>query len=216
MREKTIVDLTRMDRHISYVSYYSSSDEDDSLFGSTGRNKSANQSLQKKKEKTAQSRADHNLNGRSKSGSVISDERMPTFMCPPPDLTSSAAEAVMRRATARQQEREQRQHAMLESVISAAAKETKDDAHNYQNVVVGETTADQLIVPPPRTTSSTLDNKSSEGEDAVYVNTQTTTTTDSGNCPDFQNAIIPIKPAKVSLKIQQLLHSLQVSLSPKC
>ncbi|KAK0426918.1 hypothetical protein QR680_009967 [Steinernema hermaphroditum] len=209
MREKTIVDLTRMDRHISYVSYYSSSDEDDSLFGSTGRNKSANQSLQKKKEKTAQSRADHNLNGRSKSGSVISDERMPTFMCPPPDLTSSAAEAVMRRATARQQEREQRQHAMLESVISAAAKETKDDAHNYQNVVVGETTADQLIVPPPRTTSSTLDNKSSEGEDAVYVNTQTTTTTDSGNCPDFQNAIIPIKPAKVSLKIQQLLHSLQ-------
>uniref|UniRef100_A0A1I8A339 Uncharacterized protein n=1 Tax=Steinernema glaseri TaxID=37863 RepID=A0A1I8A339_9BILA len=197
MREKTIVDLTRMDRHISYVSYC--------------RNRSANQSLQKKKEKAA--RGDINSNGRTKSGSVISDERMPTFVCPPPDLTSSAAEAVMRRATAKQQERERRQHAMLESAVSAAAKDTKeDDAHNYQNVVVGETTItadDQLIRPPPRTTSSTLELKSTEGEDAVYANTQTTTTTDSGNCPDYQNAIIPIKPAKVSLKIQQLLHSLQ-------
>uniref|UniRef100_A0A914VQX9 Uncharacterized protein n=1 Tax=Plectus sambesii TaxID=2011161 RepID=A0A914VQX9_9BILA len=41
--------------------------------------------------------------------------------------------------------------------------------------------------------------------DVVYANTQ------SPPGADYQNASVPIKPAKVSLKIQQLLNTLQVS-----
>lgn len=57
-----------------------------------------------------------------------------------------------------------------------------------------------------------IDAVTAVAEDVVYANTVNTaspTALCDATQQDYQNAIIPLKPAKVSLKIQQLLHSLQ-------
>ena len=47
-------------------------------------------------------------------------------------------------------------------------------------------------------------------DDAVYVNTQFSSQERLDTGQDYQNAILPLKPAKVSAKIQNVVNALQV------
>lgn len=159
-----------------------SSSEEDSLFGSTGRSKG-----------TPSSRS---LSDRQKKKSA---EGSPTSKlaprAPPPDVTSgvAVAEALNKRAQDKQNKApasENESHVDGEQEIAVRSSPLNDPVrHSHSNLPANEAT--------------TL------ADDVVYANTVNSPCTVVESFQDYQNAIIPLKPAKVSLKIQQLLHSLQ-------
>uniref|UniRef100_F1KPQ1 Disco-interacting protein 2 C n=1 Tax=Ascaris suum TaxID=6253 RepID=F1KPQ1_ASCSU len=107
-----------------------------------------------------------------------------SLRAPPPDVTSgaAAAEAFVRR-----------------------------DRQRKQKEPAGNRYAEEALASNDIETAVDIDNEGTKlSEDVVYANTVNTPTTIADPAQqDYQNAIIPLKPAKVSLKIQQLLHSLQ-------
>ncbi|VDD87782.1 unnamed protein product [Enterobius vermicularis] len=129
--------------------------------------------------KDSRERLKKNRIGRSSGGDVTHP--------PPPDVTNGAV-AVDARAQKRQ---------------------VKDGQGNNRSeeICALECTSGLGLETIPTTCISGTDNSDLKDR-VVYANTVTSYTEQDSN-QEYQNAIIPLKPAKVSLKIQQLLHSLQ-------
>uniref|UniRef100_A0A914EFX2 C2H2-type domain-containing protein n=1 Tax=Acrobeloides nanus TaxID=290746 RepID=A0A914EFX2_9BILA len=220
MREKTIVDLSNMERRIYYVTYYSSSDDDSTL-------DSAASGSEKRKTKESTPVAKARSNGIKKEISQ------------PPRGNSSARDDELRKGNLldqrrkRNQQQNKRSSVLLDNLAPLPPPPNGLPACEYQNLAKGN---GQAIVekPLPKLPPDLGEDDDEEGgvvvddeEDAVYINTRIplirnrtdggTSTNDSGiggstadGLPqDYANARLPLKPTRVSQKIQQLLQTLQ-------
>ncbi|CAJ0962733.1 unnamed protein product, partial [Mesorhabditis belari] len=202
-----------------YSGYYSSSDDEDSLFGSTGRAKGLHKDLLQKSLHQQQKE-----NGNVGEYVEVRSSR-PSSRVIPPDVTQNAgrplfqpfqsnqsnqsnqsdymvmngtkAEIMLRRVEQIQTRNEQKAAEIIANRLVQNGKENGNGVKERERKDEG--------------TPRNADIRASIIDDVVYVNTQPQTTLigspDSAH-QDYENALI-LKPTRVSKRIQQMQHNLQ-------
>uniref|UniRef100_A0AC35G2Z8 Uncharacterized protein n=1 Tax=Panagrolaimus sp. PS1159 TaxID=55785 RepID=A0AC35G2Z8_9BILA len=241
MREKTVVDLSNISgRHISYISYYSSS-EDDSTLDSTRGGKPSIKSVAAKENNSAAAKK------------VIESNNNSSKPLPRPRLLrhrshSRGPDSHHSHSSQGQQQQQQQNNipssnsngSPMQRILNDEQRLRKQNKRSSQIFgveppIVAAVTAVRLQHPPPDIADRALPKPPSEedpiiediDEDAVYVNSgHCTSTNDSGlgsttggvallptaSSQDYANTRIPFCPGKISNNIKKMVQNLQVSL----
>uniref|UniRef100_A0A7E4W2L2 DMAP1-binding domain-containing protein n=1 Tax=Panagrellus redivivus TaxID=6233 RepID=A0A7E4W2L2_PANRE len=246
MREKTIVDLSQPQRHISYVSYYSSSDDDDSTLDSARGTKTkqspnmANKPLPKSPVPTESNNNHHRhaeddppkplprfLRHRSQSRDRNADRDRGRDATPVANGTSPMQRVLNEENRLRKQNKRSSQIFGVEPTYAPAiGSRTPKEPTSGNSGGIGDRALPEPPIEEPDEEAPIDSTKllAADDEDAAYVNC--TYTNDSGlgsatgvpvgpsgapasGCQDYANTRIPLRPVKVSAKIQQIMQSLQ-------
>uniref|UniRef100_A0AC34PXC7 Uncharacterized protein n=1 Tax=Panagrolaimus sp. JU765 TaxID=591449 RepID=A0AC34PXC7_9BILA len=228
LREKTIVDLSKTERHISYISYYSSSD-DESTLGSSKETeqrrsrRSASVTKPPMCENNSTTKISSKTNGepkpkprllrhRSKDPQHKEKDKEIENLSPlnGHENTGSPLQRLLNEEQRlKKQNKRSSQIFGVEPPIVAAVERSQTENYNKPLPDI----ADRALPKLPDEIESISDNE------AVYVNTNSTNDSGLGSSTgvvctsqDYANTRIPLKPAKVSQKLQQIMLSLQVEL----
>ncbi|PAV86259.1 hypothetical protein WR25_16790 [Diploscapter pachys] len=186
----------------------SSSGDEDSLFGSVNRNGKPRRSYTNGGTPTA---------AHSSSSGIVTNGSSSVSASSGP-----AVEAMLQRVHEKHERNMQNRRDMetvklREKEASAAKAETaspqtdkdaiakkRTSRIDYRNSRIIVTEDEEIRISPAAIEEITV------LDDAVYVNTQFSSQERLDTGQDYQNAILPLKPAKVSAKIQNVVNALQV------
>ncbi|CAB3408565.1 unnamed protein product [Caenorhabditis bovis] len=203
---------------IRQSAYYSSSDDEDSLQGTIGKNVTKPPQTTPRTSSLASNNRSTGSNGNLEKNSV--DRRSGRREL---NGNGGAAVEVMLRRVQENRDRHDQQKRDYGEYVQARIRDSaatsaggareviRVSRQDYRNSKIIVTENDGIRISPHREEIETVIDANTAIDEAVYVNTHIGGRVPSPNdsSQEYQNSILPLKPAKVSTKIQNVVNILQ-------